>query len=159
MDGHEYQLQPAEDTAFLYQVYASTRSDEMKRTGWSEVTIEQFLRFQFKLQHVQYHNCYPNAAYFIICVGEDRVGRLYINRCESEIRVIDISLLPEFRRKGLGTCIMNNLIKEAETAHLPLRLSVRFDNPACHLYKRLGFCVANDGGYYLDMERTALKTL
>lgn len=158
MKGYEYQLKPADDGEFLFLVYASTRSEEMTRTGWGEGTIEQFLRFQFKLQNTQYRNCYPNASSYIIYMGEERVGRLYVCRGEDELRVIDISLLPEFRKRGLGTCIMNNLIKEAQSAHLPLRLSVRFDNPACHLYKRLGFCVTNDGGYYLDMERTAVKT-
>jgi ribosomal protein S18 acetylase RimI-like enzyme len=155
MDEKGYRLQTADDTDFLYQVYASTRCEEMARTGWDEGTIEQFLHFQFNLQHIQYHKNYPTASYYIIYIGDNRAGRLYVNRTSDEIRIIDISLLPEFRGKGLGTNILNDLITEAEVAGLSLRLSVMFNNPARYLYEQLGFSIIGEAGLYMAMERTA----
>jgi GNAT superfamily N-acetyltransferase len=158
MDEHGYRLEPADDTDFLYQVYASTRAGEMAQTGWDEGTKKQFLKFQFNLQHYQYHTNFPNASFHIIYIGDTRAGRIYINRTGDEIRIIDISLLPEFRGGGLGTRILKDLIAEAETASIPLRLSVKYDNLALNLYLRLGFNITDDKGFYLDMERTALIT-
>ncbi len=129
------------------------RRDEMAQTGWDEGTVEKFLYFQFNLQHTQYHINYPNASFNIIYIGDKRIGRLYVNRTNEEIRIIDISLLPEFRGKGLGTRILNDLITEANTAGLPLRLSVTYDNPARHLYERLGFITTDKGEVYLAMEK------
>ena len=156
MDEQGYRLQPAgDDTNFLYQIYASTRVEEMARTGWDEATVEQFLRFQFNLQHIQYHQKFPNASFNIIYSGDRRAGRLYVDRGGKEIRIIDISLLPEFRGKGLGTRILNELIAEADAAGLPLRLSVKYDNPARHLYQRLGFINTGNAEVYYFMERPA----
>jgi GNAT superfamily N-acetyltransferase len=156
MDENSYRLQAAaDDTEFLYQVYASTREAEMALTGWSREETEAFLRFQFQVQHVQYHNNYPNAFFNIIFSDEKRVGRLYLNRSRGEIRIIDISLLTEFRGHGLGTRILQDIIAEAETAGVPVRLTVRFDNPARHLYERLGFIVKNNTEVDYFMERPA----
>ena len=99
-----YQLRPFtwDDLEFLYQVYAGTRCEEMARTGWGETQIEEFLRMQFQLQHVQYLDRFKNAAFDIIYVDKTPVGRLYVDRGKKDILVIDIALLPAFRRQGIG---------------------------------------------------------
>ncbi len=157
MAENRYRFEPATiwDTDFLFQVYASTREEEMAKTGWDDVSIDQFLHLQYKLQNTQYHHKFPKASYNIVALGNERVGRLYVDRSKNEIRIIDISLLTEFRRKGLGTRIMNDLIAEAEAAGLPLRLSCERTNPARHLYERLGFTITGEAGIYLAMERPA----
>lgn len=161
LDINKCRLQPAsgEDAEFLYQVYVSTREIEMALTGWPPENIEKFLRFQFNLQDTQYRRNYPDAEFSVIYLDRQRVGRLYINQTDKEIRIIDISLLSEFRHRGLGTYILQGIIAQADAAGLPMRLSVGFDNPARNLYKKLGFTVTNDSGVYLAMERTALVPL
>ncbi len=142
-----------EDLEFLYRVYASTRAREMALTGWSAEQVEEFLRMQFRLQHVQYTENYRNAAFEIILFDSEPAGRLYVDRRPGEIRIIDIALLPEFRRRGIGSQIMQDLTAEADRNRLPLNLHVEIDNPALGMYEGLGFKKVREAYPYYFMER------
>jgi ribosomal protein S18 acetylase RimI-like enzyme len=55
---------------------------------------------------------------------------------------ISIGVTPGFRRRGLGTALLEALIDEARQLDIPtLSLSVEADNPAHSLYRRLGFVI------------------
>ncbi len=112
------------DLEFLYRVYASTRNEEMAVTGWNEADIENFLRMQFNLQHTYYRQTYPQAAFDIILIDGIPAGRLYIDRQQDKMVVIDIALLPEFRRRGAGGRIMRNLVEEVDKEGLLMSLHV-----------------------------------
>jgi len=160
MDSEIYQLRPAvgHDIDFLYRVYAGTRHQEMAATGWSEAQAEQFLRFQFTIQNIQYRNCYKNASFDIICRDGEPAGRLYVSRTENLIRIIDIALLPEFRNHGIGTAVLRDIAAEAVASCRPLTLSVAFDNPAVALYRRIGFEITGDDGVYYTLEYNITHT-
>jgi ribosomal protein S18 acetylase RimI-like enzyme len=147
------------ETGFLYRVYAGTRESEMTLTGWDRDQVEDFLRFQFGLQQSQYHQNFPGASFDIIYLDDRQAGCLFINRAPDEIRIINIALLPEFRRLGYGTRILRDIINEAGSAGLPLRLSVARDNPALSLYFRLGFTCTSDTGFYYFLERSPPGTM
>lgn len=157
MNEKTYRLKPvgSEDKDFLYRVYASTREPEMALSGWSQAQIEDFLRMQFRLQHSHYRTHYPNASFDIIYIERTPVGRLYVARSADEIRVVDLALLPAFRRQGIGTAIFNDLIAESEAKKLPLRLHVEGNNPILPFYRRLGLSITGDNGVYYAMERSA----
>jgi ribosomal protein S18 acetylase RimI-like enzyme len=141
-----------EDEAFLFEVYASTRQDELAALDWSKAQREAFLRMQFRAQHLSYLVQFPLADFAIIlCYGRP-IGRLYVERRPEEIRGIDIALLPEVRQAGIGTAILHNLLAEAAREHKPCRIHVEKFNRAQHLYKRLGFTTLADNGMYLFME-------
>jgi len=142
-----------EDLEFLYKLYASTRAEEMAITGWNEEQKEEFLRMQFNLQHKQYMQSYKNATFEIILYNKAPAGRLYVDRRKDEMRIIDIALLPEFRRQGIGSKIMKDLIADADKKNLPLSLHMEHNNPAVSLYQRLGFEIKGDTGVYFFMER------
>ncbi|HEX5716519.1 MAG TPA: GNAT family N-acetyltransferase, partial [Thermoanaerobaculia bacterium] len=69
-----------------------------------------------------------------------------------EIRLIDISLTPELRGKGVGSALLRELMAEAEAAGKPLTIHVEKYNPAMRLYLRLGFKSIEDRGPYDLME-------
>ncbi|MGE5343166.1 MAG: GNAT family N-acetyltransferase [Candidatus Omnitrophota bacterium] len=143
-----------EDLEFLYSVYASTRAEEMSMTGWSEQEIDQFLRMQFGLQHTQYMKNYQNGGTFdIILVDNVPAGRLYVYRKPDDIRIVDIALLPQFQRKGIGSMLMKDLITEADSKNLSLSLHVEQNNPALGLYENLGFQTKDLIGVYFFMVR------
>ena len=143
-----------EDDDFLLRVYASTRADEMAAVPWSEEEKENFLRFQFDAQHTYYQQQFPNAAYDVILLEGVPIGRLYIDRREDEIRLIDIALLPESRGGGLGGAIMREILAEGEAAGKLVRIHVEQNNPALRLYERLGFEQIEEQGVYYLMEWT-----
>lgn len=152
---HLIELRPAagKDEEFLYRVYADTRRDEMAGNGWSEEELEAFLRQQFDLQHRQYHEHYKGAHFDIILYNKTPAGRLYVYRGKKEIRIMDIALLREFRRQGIGSKLMNDLIAEADEKQMPLNLHVEHNNPAMGLYERLGFNKGELRSVYYFMER------
>ncbi|MCI0470349.1 MAG: GNAT family N-acetyltransferase [Candidatus Aminicenantes bacterium] len=142
-----------QDRDFLYRIYTGTREKEMTLTGWSDEQKEEFLRMQFNLQHTQYLQNYREGSFEIILVDETPAGRLYLNRGKEEIRIIDLELLADFRNRGIGSEIMNDLITEANKKNLPLTLHVLHDNPAFKFYERLGFKIKEDKGMYLLIEK------
>jgi ribosomal protein S18 acetylase RimI-like enzyme len=140
-----------EDVPFLAAVYASTRWDELAPTGWSDEEKAVFCRRQFDAQSAHYREHYPGAAFEIIEKDGRGIGRLYVARWEKEIRIVDISLLPEFRGTGLGTKMLRDLQEEARASGKSLTIHVERFNPALGLYQRLGFREVEDKGVYLLM--------
>jgi ribosomal protein S18 acetylase RimI-like enzyme len=152
--GSEFSLRAtlSEDAEFLYRVYASTRAEELAMTNWGDAQKEQFCRMQFQAQTTDYRANYPDALHSIIESGGSPVGRLIIDRKESEIRITDIAILPEARNRGIGTRILQELMEEGRAASKALSIHVEKFNPALRLYLRLGFRPIEDKGIYLLME-------
>ena len=140
-----------EDDAFLARVYASSRVEELAVTPWSEEQKAEFCRRQFDAQSAYYAVNYPGASFQVIERDGLAVGRLYVARWEKEIRIVDITLLPEFRGSGIGTNLLRELQEEARSASKSLTIHVERFNRALGLYQRLGFQQVEDKGVYLLM--------
>ncbi len=148
-----------EDAVFLFQVYASTRAEEMALVDWTAAQKTAFLQMQFNAQAQHYRAYYPTATYHIIRRDDVPIGRMIINRSSEEILLMDIALLPEYRNAGIGTALIQELQGEAARTHRAVRLHVETFNPALRLYERLGFHPIAESGIYLEMEWTALVQL
>lgn len=136
------------DEEFLFSVYSSTRMDEMALVDWNEAQKESFLRSQFNSQDKYYKENYPGALYQLILLDGQPVGRLYIHKRIDEIRIMDIALLPTFRKQGIGSALIHEILEDAANNHLAVTIHVERFNPALHLYERLGFHLAEDKGVY-----------
>lgn len=110
---------------------------------------------QFNAQRQQYSSAFPAAENTIILIDDVPVGRTLIHKAANEYRLVDIVLLPQFRSIGVGTRLIQELIRDASAANAVVRLNVRKENIALNLYRRLGFVVCEDDGIYLAMERRA----
>ncbi|MES2441064.1 MAG: GNAT family N-acetyltransferase [Verrucomicrobiota bacterium] len=140
------------DTDFLAAVYASTREEELRVTDWTEERKREFCRMQFTAQDAHYRQHYPTAEFRVIETGGVAVGRLYVDRWQQEIRIMDIAILPEHRGKGIGTRFLLELRHEAAAVGKSLSIHVERLNPALRLYERLGFRMIEDKGVYLLLE-------
>jgi GNAT superfamily N-acetyltransferase len=145
------------DEAFLYQVYASTRTEELAPVAWTNAEKDVFLRQQFSAQHRHYQEHYSDTDFLIILLDAVPIGRLYVTRWKDEMRVVDIALLPEHRNSGIGTGILRDLMARAAAAGKPVRIHVEKFNPALRLYERLGFVAIEDKGVYLFLEWSAQR--
>ena len=147
-------LRPAtdEDREFLGAVYSSTRTHELALTDWPDVQKEQFCRMQFEAQDAYYRANYPTARYLIVEVDGTSAGRLYVDHWTHEIRIMDITLLPPFRRAGIGARLLQDLQRQAGFSRKSLTIHVEKFNPALRLYERLGFRSKEDKEMYLLME-------
>ena len=141
------------DTDFLLWVYRSTREYELATiVDWTAEMKDAFVRQQFNAQHVWYQEHYQGATFDVILMDGVPGGRLYVHRREAEIRLVDITLLPEFRKGGLGTSLLRGLLAEGEAAGKPVTIHVEVYNPAMRLYERLGFLPIEYRGVYHLME-------
>ena len=136
------------DLPFLFDVYCSTRVEELEPTGWTAEMKVQFLNHQFSAQHDHYQRHYPDAEWLVIVRGAESVGRLYVEEWASQIRLIDIAILPQFRRLGIGSAILSDLRDWAAERAKPLTTHVEKSNPARSLYDRMGFAFAQENGAY-----------
>lgn len=146
-------LAVAGDEELLFAVYAGTRAAELAQVDWDDARKEDFLRMQFKAQSQHYSTQYPGAEFQIILIDAEPAGRLYVHRRSSEIRVMDIALLPAFQRQGVGTALMRGLLSEGDQGGLPVTIHVETFNPALRWYEQLGFKAVASNGVYQLMER------
>jgi ribosomal protein S18 acetylase RimI-like enzyme len=144
-------IQPA-DHEFLCRVYASTREQELAPVPWTPAQKEAFLRSQFDAQHQYYQEHYTGASFQVILRDGHPAGRLYVARWGEEIRIVDIALLPEHRRAGIGSSLLKELLAEGARAQKPVTIHVEQFNPARRWYERLGFRKQGEFGVYLLLE-------
>ena len=143
----------AGDEPFLLRVYAGTRAEELAPMPWTDEQKAGFVGQQFAAQDAHYRRHYDDAEFDVIEVDGEPAGRLYVHRGPSEIRIVDIALLPAFRGRGIGTRLLRSLIAEGDADGRKLSIHVEANNPARRLYERLGFRPAGEHGIYVLMER------
>ncbi|MGC2124919.1 MAG: GNAT family N-acetyltransferase, partial [Xanthobacteraceae bacterium] len=69
-----------------------------------------------------------------------------------QLHIVDITLLPPWRRRGIGTAIINALQAAGRARGKGVGIMVEKFNPALRLYRRLGFTAIADHEVYLEME-------
>jgi GNAT superfamily N-acetyltransferase len=147
-------FRPADDAdrPFLFALYASTREDEMRLVDWADEQKDAFLTQQFTAQHDYYHEQFPSAEFLVVEEEGEAIGRIYLDRRATELRLVDIALVPEMRNQGLGRNLLLDLLDEGRAANLPVSIHVEHFNPAMRLYLRLGFKPIEDKGVYQLLE-------
>jgi ribosomal protein S18 acetylase RimI-like enzyme len=136
------------DLPFVAELYASTRRDEVARTGWPSEMQEAFLRQQHEAQHSHYTRHYAEAEWLIVEREGTAIGRLYLREDDEGLQIIDISLAPSARGQGVGGAILQDVLGQARRTGKAVSIHVEKNNPARRLYQRLGFEVAEDQGVY-----------
>lgn len=76
------------------------------------------------------------GAVWLRLFSSDNPGYAYLS---DRIPELAIAVLPEYRNRGIGTQLLKQIIADAKQVYPAISLSVRTDNPAYHLYQRIGF--------------------
>jgi ribosomal protein S18 acetylase RimI-like enzyme len=142
-----------DDVPFLRRLYISTRWDELAPiVDWTEAQKIGFLESQFALQRHHYRTYYAETDWGVLEHAGVPIGRIYVDRQNTVLMVIDVALLPEWRGRGIGTALMQAVCEEAAAAGKAVSIAVEKYNPAQNLYRRLGFREVSDEGLYWFME-------
>ena len=136
-----------EDEPFLLEVYASTRLDELEGFGWNDDQKQSFIKMQF----VTRERVYPRVDNRIILLNGLPIGRLMVDRDADAILLVDIALLTAYRNAGIGSRLIQDLMKEATSTGKAIQLHVVASSPAVRLYERLGFATSGGDDAYLEM--------
>ncbi len=141
------------DQAFAEALYAYVISVELQLVPWTEQQKQDFVRMQSKAQRHSYLARFPDAHCEIILVNGALTGRVWVGRKAEEIRLLDITLLPQAQGGGIGSRLIGELQQEAAASGKALRHCVHKTNPrALALYQRLGFKIIEDMESHWQME-------
>jgi ribosomal protein S18 acetylase RimI-like enzyme len=126
--------------AAVARVFQEVRGEQFRGFGLTPELLGPLLDVQFRSQQAQYRHAHPQAVDHVLDLDGQVVGRCYVDRSTDGIRVLDLAVLADFRRRGIASRVMADLLTEAAAAGCCLHLSVWSDNmPARRLYEGLGF--------------------
>ena len=97
-----------------------------------------------------------DAIRIIVCDGCD-VGMAKVDRAPEIWKLIQIQILPEWQKRGIGTRIISEIVAEAGEASAGVELSVLKSNPAQELYRRMGFCVQGETEHSYKMRMSNIS--
>jgi RimJ/RimL family protein N-acetyltransferase/GNAT superfamily N-acetyltransferase len=134
----------ADDAPLFYRVIEQTMREFIIATWgrWNESRV---------LEESLEDSISPNAQ--VIQIGDVAVGVFLVERSLTHIQLEQIYLLPEYQRLGIGSALINSLIKEASKSQLPIHLRVMTINPAKKFYEKLDFKVIEVTSEFLFMEK------
>ncbi len=145
------------DTAFLIELYASTRAAEMAIVPWTNDQKYAFLKMQFEAQDRYYRERYPNASFEIIKLKEHPVGRLYQAELAEEIRIIDLAFLPEQFDRNIFVGLLKEILQKGERIGKAVRIYLEDFDPTTEVFINLGFQkIDRQGIYFLWENKPAL---
>ena len=129
----------AEDEGVLFDVFSSTWQHAVA-TMPDPALRRHFLRIQHISQESRFATSYPDLEQYVIVVDDDPVGRLYLQWSDDTLQIVDVTLLPAHRDRGLGTAITTGLMQQAAARGCRVRLRVDRAQPRLvRLYTRTGF--------------------
>lgn len=141
------------DESFLQLIYATTRADEMRLTPWTEEQKNLFLQMQFQAQQQYYLSRYPNASLNVVKLKDEPIGRLYVAELADEIRIIDITILPEHRNRGIATRLVKDVLHAGDEKQKPVQIYVENFNPSARFFSRLDFKPVAEQGVHVLWRR------
>ena len=113
--------------------------------------VENWLKRRTDLGVIAEESAKPIGAAWLRCWTPDRHGYGYI---DTKIPELSMSLLPDYRGKGIGTKLLHLLFSLAKDRFDSISLSVSYENPAKRLYERNGFIsVDTESGGSLIMQK------
>ncbi|AXA89811.1 GNAT family N-acetyltransferase [Massilia sp. YMA4] len=148
------EMRPVEhaDQRFLEQLYASTRSTDQRMDGCDARTEALLVALQFRARQAQLRAVYPYGDIAVIFERDRPIGSLYVNYGADEIRILDISLLPEYRNRGIGQGLLRSLQAQGVRMRVPVRLDLLLSSPAYRLFQRCGFVLRGANGLHNSLE-------
>jgi len=141
----------ASDEPFLRGLYATTRPDI---ADWDEAARDTFVDLQFRAQRREWEAAFPGSTDDLLLLDGRPVGRLWVAWLPDACVLVDMILLPEYRRSGYGTRVVGDVIAEADGRGVPVRLTVeRANAPSLAFCARLGFAATEGDEVYVRLER------
>ena len=150
----EYRVRPAgaEDHDYLHYIIKATSAEQLEAWRWDEAVREPVLELQYNALINGIQGTYPGAEMCIIEISGAPSGLLILHRGPTTFRVIDITVAPEYRNRGIASRILTGIIEEAHACGKSASLQVMVINPAQRLYDRLGFQRTGGDGVMIEME-------
>jgi ribosomal protein S18 acetylase RimI-like enzyme len=141
----------ADDDAFLFELFKAVRLPEFAQAPLDQAQLDLLIGIQFTGQQQSYAAQYPGGHDIVLLEGKP-IGRIWLYRAAAEHHLVDISMLPEFRNRGIGAALVAEVIATARTAGVRLTCSVAVTNAgSLRFHQRLGFQIVGQDEVYYDL--------
>jgi ribosomal protein S18 acetylase RimI-like enzyme len=139
------------DEQFLRDLYASTRPEV---ADWPDEAREAFLAHQFEAQRSGWGHTFPGSDHEVIVLGDRPVGRVWVHWSDVECLIVDLALLPEHRRQGIGREVVEELLADADRDGVPARAHVeRANGASLAFWTALGFQEIGGDALFVEIAR------
>jgi GNAT superfamily N-acetyltransferase len=129
---------------------------EITRDAMREYVIQTWGNWNEDEQREKHQQNFTPSTYRIVIYNEEEVGLLAVENEPTHLWLVKLYLRSSFRRLGLGTRLLQQVIQEATELGKPIRLRVlRVNQGARRLYQRHGFAVVGEEAERLFMVRSA----
>ncbi len=136
------------DSEFLEELYFSRRADLQQIPGDAQF-VRQLIKMQQQMQAVGIRNNFPVARHLLLEDGSVRIGRLVVDIGASDVRLVDIALLPEVQGRGIGRKVLQAMLEDALSQGLSMSLAVEKNNVRARaLYLSAGFHVHSEDSMF-----------
>jgi len=138
-----------EDQPFCLHLFSLVKTEELQAWHWDEALRARLMQMQFAAHEQHYRQSREPVSDSIVQLEPvagtvQAIGRMVVLR-GAGLHLADLTLLPEFRCRGIGARLIGDLQAQAAGEGLSLRLQCNPANPARHLYLRLGFQIIEPG--------------
>ena len=117
------------DRPLCESLFIEAHQGPLQLAGWDEDQCRNYLAPQFDMRERGFKQQYPQADDDMIQIDGIDVGRMIINRQQLGIHIIDIVIFNNWRQRGIGSYLLNELCNEADV------------KDPDELHRRTGHCV------------------
>ena len=129
----------AEDLEVLDRIYTENMKGYVERVyHWND----NLFRDRFIAQDYQ-----------VIESQKQLIGFIKLVTSENDIYLAEIQINRKYQRQGIGTNLIQSIIKQVQLQNKTLWLKIVKGNPAENLYKRLGFIVFEESSTHKKMKQ------
>jgi ribosomal protein S18 acetylase RimI-like enzyme len=140
-----------QDDAFLYELFKAVRLPDFANVPIAPEQLDALMRMQYAGQKLSYASQYPGGHDLVLLHGNP-VGRIWVYRAPQQHQIVDISLLPEYRNRGIGGGLVTEATGTAREAGVMLCCSVALTNPgSLRFHHRLGFRIVSQDEMYYEL--------
>jgi GNAT superfamily N-acetyltransferase len=139
------ELRPAcaADLEYAYQVKKAAEGDLVRAVfGWDEAVQRDYQKEDF----------YAKRPSLIVVDGA-AVGTVALIETGGWLEIGQFFILPEHQHKGIGSRVLEDALQDADSKHMPARLTYLRGNRAEALYRRYGFTLVGQTETHRYMER------
>ena len=125
----------------------------LHRRCYHDIVVARFGAWDDEIQRGFFDKKWNPSSYEIIVVRGRDVGAISVS-CESDhVFLSEIQIDPDCQNRGLGSRIVNDTVKNAQSLGLTVQLRVLRKNRAKNLYDRLGFTEIGKTDTHIMMEK------
>ncbi|QNN53145.1 GNAT family N-acetyltransferase [Nocardioides mesophilus] len=141
MLGRFANVRPAldEDDTFLFEVFCTLWERETALMPNPQL-VQHFLRIQYITAERRFQVRYPQLERFVVLSDGEAAGRIYLHRTPAMLQIVELTLLPAYRSRGLATALIRDVMAKAhQTGQLVSIRAERRSELAAAICERLGF--------------------